>query len=130
MQDSTAKRWRTYTHPCVGSANYGCCQIIDSRTGVIHLVALSSHHLHRAKLNQTKTDPHSISRALWPTATEKRRGALPQMLTDYLYAIRGEELSEPCQERQMFSFTIYNDGSHSWPAITLMTQDNFVRVEA
>lgn len=130
MQDSTAKRWRTYTHPCVGSANYGCCQIIDSRTGVIHLVALSSHHLHRAKLNQTKIDPHSISRALWPTATEKSRQALPQLLTDYLYDIRGKELPEPSQDRQMFSFTIYADGSHSWPAITLMTQDNFVGAEA
>lgn len=44
MQDSTAKRWRTYTHPCVRSPK------------------------------------------------------------------RGEELPEPNQDRQMFSFTTYNDG--------------------
>lgn len=92
---------------------------------VIHLVEFSSHHMHRAKLNQTKIDPHSISRALWPTATEKRRGALPQQLAHYLLGLRGEDMPEPGRDRQMFSFSVYTDGSHSWPAITLMTQDTF-----
>lgn len=130
MSQLSVNRWRTFNHPAPTVGNYGCCQIIDTRTRVIHLVEICSHHLHRARLESKTVDEQTISRALWPTASAKIRAALPQMLAGYLYQLRDTELPNPGNDRQMFSFTVYADGSHSWPAITLMTQDSFAATPA
>jgi len=118
-----SNRWRTYTHPSETTSNYGCCQIIDQRTQVIHLIGLSWLHYHCARFSPSTVDTGSLTRALWPTASTKARDALPQQLAHYLTAIRGAELPIPSQDRQMFSLTVYPDGSLSWPAITLMTRE-------
>lgn len=123
MSSASNRVWRTFTHSSSATGNYGCCQIIDNRTRVIHLVGLNSHHLYRARLEQIYLSEAQISRALWPTASEKLREALPQNLAYYLHRIRSEDLPAPGNDRQMFSFTIYADGSFSWPAITLITRD-------
>lgn len=130
MHNTNESRWRTYRHPAKNAGNYGCCQIIDSRTQVIHLIELGSHHFHRARLESAQVDEKSISQSLWPTAPDQSREALPQKLAHYLVGLRGEDMPEPRRDRQMFSFSVYADGSHSWPAITLMTQDSFTPTPA
>lgn len=116
-------RWRTYAHPSTAPGSYGCCQILDMRTRVIHLIDLDAYHYHRALMRPQAVSANTISAALWPTAGDKVRHALPMQLVHYLLQIRGAEMPAPGPDRQMFSFSVYQDGSHSWPAITLMTRE-------
>lgn len=122
MYGVSTSRWRTYDHPGGRYVSFASCQIIDQRTRVIHLIPLHSHHYYTAQSESGSVDERAISNALWPTASEAVRKQLPEMLIRYLTQLRGHEFPVPSGERKMISLTVYVDGSHSWPAITTLTE--------
>lgn len=123
MYRESTSRWRTFDHPGGRYASFASCQIIDQRTRVIHLVPLHSHDYYAARAELKPVDCRALTNALWPTASESMRAQLPQMLIRYLTQLRGEEFPVPSGERKMISFTVYFDGSISWPAITTLTEE-------
>jgi len=123
MQPSSTSQWRTFNHPCRHSTSFASCQIIDQRTRVVHLIPLHSYQCVGARAKTPAVNPLMISNALWPTAPEHLRRQLPEMLINYLTQVRSDAFPQPSVERKMISFSIYTDGSHSWPAITTLTEE-------
>lgn len=118
MERLAVSRWRTFEHSRSTESCYACCQIIDQRTKVIHLIPLEPHQYHTARVQSAAVDSRALHMALWPTASDKQRQELPMLLTHYLYQVRGNEFPEPSTERKIISLTIYADGTLSWPVIT------------
>jgi len=123
MHRESTSRWRTFDHPGGHYTSFASCQIIDQRTRVIHLVPLHSHQYYTARAEPKPVDCRTLTNTLWPTASESMREQLPQMLIRYLTELRGDEFPIPSGERKMISFTVYFDGSISWPAITTLTEE-------
>jgi len=118
MERATTSRWRTFEHARTSESCYACCQIIDQRTKVLHLIPLEPHQYHSARITSAAVDSKELHMALWPTASVKQRQQLPMLITKYLYQVRGNEFPAPSKERKVISLTVYPDGTLSWPVIT------------